>query len=176
MDILDCAFEEFSAVAQRLETLQEYKIYDTSEYVEFKKFMAGEHIEGFANQGWINDVATWRANGKIIERIRVIPEQVTDYFIYESRWCYPRNISAGESILMVNQKLYDEAKKRFGVSEKDVWMFDQKEMIELKYTAEFEYKDCCQIINRESKQNLEQLYAFLKEKAVTYSAWREDVR
>ncbi|MDR2125652.1 MAG: hypothetical protein LBP63_02315 [Prevotellaceae bacterium] len=143
MDVLDNAFETFSLCAYRLEVLPKYSIYNTNEFFEYKKFIKGKTIESFANQDWLDSLSHWGKKGKSIERIRVIPKILTDYFKYEFLWCYPKNIEYGENIRFV---LYD-----YFVSVcadnvlNDFWGFDKENVILLMYNDKFEYENCKQL-------------------------------
>ncbi|WP_305133387.1 DUF6879 family protein [Thomasclavelia cocleata] len=168
MDCLDYWFEKFSKVAMRLETLEEYAIYDTKEFDEFKKFITNKKIEGFANQDWINDINRWNLEGKVIERIRIIPNKKSDYFNYELKWCYPKNIQSGEQILFVFQEQYEKIRSEIPLLG-DFWMFDEKAIVMLEYNDQYEYVGCREINQPEVLDSYKRFYQALKERSVSYN-------
>lgn len=169
MDILDYSFDNFKRTGFRLETLNSYAIYDTNEYEEFQNFVKEQPITGFANQCWLDDIAKWKSEGKSIERIRVIPKELTEYFMYEFKWCYPRNIEVGEGIRFVSWKDYEQVVKRFQVKG-DFWAFDDSTVIILKYNSDFEYEDCEEIQGKEESKKYISMFQALKEKTFTYDS------
>ncbi len=166
MDCLDYGFDNFKKTAFRVETLPEYAIYDTDEYDEYKKFITNQTIEGFANSGWLNDIHNWCREGKKVERIRVIPLKVTDYFKYEVCWCYQQNIKYGESIIFVEYEDYKRISTKYNI-EDDFWIFDNNSAVILKYNNEYEYLDC-EEVSKDLISNYVSLYKELKLLAIEF--------
>lgn len=164
MDCLDIAFETFTKTATRLELLPTYHIYDTQEYAEFRNYIEGKLINGFANQAWIDDIINWKTEGKIVSRIRVVPHQQTDYYKYESSWCYPKNIAAGENIDFIPETTYQEISRQFGIND-DFWIFDEKIVIILRYNSSFEFEEAIQIEDEQVKSKYLEFYNSIKEVA-----------
>ena len=147
MNVLERGFNTFSKCAYRLEILPQYSIYDTNEFCEYEKYIKGEVIEGFANQEWLDSITQWKNDGKIIERIRVIPQILTDYFKYEFFWCYPRNIEHGEKITFIT---YDNYMSICGGKiVNDFWAFDNDIVVFLLYNEKYEYINCMQLSQKE---------------------------
>lgn len=165
MDALDNGFDTFSRYAYRLEVLPQYSIYDTNEFFEYEKFIKGEAIEGFANQDWLECITQWNNEGKVIERIRVVPQDITDYFKYEFLWCYPRNIEHGEKIRFVS---YDTFRSVCGeIVLNDFWAFDKEQVVLLLYNDKFEYDNCLQLSLKDANIYLN-IYEKLQAKTIDY--------
>lgn len=150
MDCLDVAFDTFTQTAFRVELLPKYHIYDTLEYEEFNNYIKNNPIEGFANQPWLDDIKKWTNDKKIIKRLRVVPQNPSDYYLYETNWCYPRNIAAGEIIKFIQERKYVELSKKFEIND-DFWIFDGNKVIILKYTNNFEFDEAIEINDEKIK-------------------------
>lgn len=153
MDCLDIAFDTFKKSANRVEIFPKYHIYDTSEFNEFKNYIDKKPIEGFANQAWLDDISKWVGENKSILRLRIVPEIVSDYYLYESNWCYPRNIAAGETIKFVKENAYKELSQRYGIND-DFWIFDDETVIILKYNEYFEFDKVIEVSSIEKDKYL----------------------
>lgn len=165
MDALDNGFDTFSKSAYRLEVLPQYSIYDTNEFFEYEKFIKGESIEGFANQEWLECITQWKNDGKVIERIRVIPQVLTDYFKYEFLWCYPRNIEHGENIRFVSYENFVSICG--GNLLNDFWAFDKEKVVLLLYNDKFEYENCLQLSEADANSYLN-VFERLQAKTLDY--------
>ena len=172
MDALDNAFETFSICAHRLEVLPQYSIYDTNEFFEYEKFIKGEVIDGFANQEWLDCLSHWKNRGKSIERIRVIPQVLTDYFKYEFLWCYPRNLQNGEDIRFI---LYDDFISICGDNVlNDFWAFDKENVVLLFYNNKFEY-DSCKQLSKEGVNSYLNIFEKLQAKTIDYEHCKKNL-
>lgn len=172
MDALDNGFDTFSKYAYRLEVLPQYSIYDTNEFFEYEKFIKGEAIEGFANQDWLECISQWNNEGKIIERVRVIPQVITDYFKYEFFWCYPRNIEHGENIKFIS---HDDFVSLCGENElNDFWAFDKEKVVLLLYNDKFEYDDCLQLSPKDACSYLN-IFEKMQTKAIDYEQCKKSL-
>jgi hypothetical protein len=172
MDALDNGFETFSKCAYRLEVLPQYSIYDTNEFFEYEKFIKGEVINGFVNQEWLESITQWKNSGKTIERVRVIPQVLTDYFKYEFIWCYPKNIEHGENIRFIS---YDKFVSICGENLlNDFWAFDQENVVLLLYNDKFEYDNCKQLSQDEVNSHLK-IFEKLQAKTIDYEQCKNNL-
>ncbi len=167
MDILDYYFDHFRKSAVRLETLPQYNISETNESTEFEAYISGKEITGFANQDWLDCLTTWKKEGKLIHRIRICPEPLTDYFRYEYYWCYPRNIAAGEDIRFVR---ISEASKASNIQLLgDYWLFDDAHLVQLFYDEQNEYASCEEITDIHTVDRVRELISDLSTVSKEYN-------
>lgn len=126
---LDRMFDGFAQTARRLETRERYDV--TEERKPFERFLAGQH-DGGADIGvtepWLERVRASVAAGKRFERVRVVPEPLTDYLRFELRACQ-FNVTAGEDIRYLHQA---EA-SRLDLPSHDFWVFDSATLVLLYF-------------------------------------------
>lgn len=173
MDELDKGFDTFTKCAYRLEILPQYAFCDAEEMHEFEHFIKGEKIEGFANHEWLGFISQWRSEDKVIERIRVIPPVITDYFEYEFLWCYPRSIESGEIITFVTYE--DFISVCGGNLLKDFWAFDKEKAVILLYDEKNEYYDCLDLSKKEVDAHLT-IFNKLRTKAIDYEHCKNSIK
>ena len=172
MNALERGFGTFSKCAYRLEVLPQYSIYDTNEFYEYEKYIKGEVIEGFANQDWLESITQWKNDGKVIERVRVVPQVITDYFKYEFFWCYPRNIERGENITFIT---YDDFMSICGSKTlNDFWAFDNEEVVLLLYNEKYEFVNCLELSQKEVESFLS-VFKKLQSVAMDYEQCKNSI-
>ncbi|SRR5690606_35734939 len=124
-------FRSFEHTAFRLETLQVYAVdYETE---PIRQFLAGAPMPDDPSKdewcGLIRDAVT---AGKIMSRVHVVIEPLTDYLRYEIGWSYPPNVEAGEDIRIL--PLADErdwpGDLPYGY---DFWLFDSRDLWVMAY-------------------------------------------
>jgi hypothetical protein len=120
----------FEHTAFRLETRDRYEL-DEEEREPFRLFMAGEP----ADDSWMSDfcdaVRGWVAEGKRLERVRIVTEPHSDY----ARWGLEvarLNIAAGEDI----RYLPRARAARRGLPDEDYWLFDSRQVAVLRFDDE----------------------------------------
>ncbi len=173
MNALERGFGTFSKCAYRLELLPQYSIYDTNEYSEFVKYINGEVINGFANQEWLDCLTKWTNEGKTIERIRVVPQVITDYFRYEFLWCYPRNIECGEKITFITFEEFASICE--GIKINDFWAFDNEMVVSLIYNDKYEFDNCLQLPDNVFPSHLN-LFRKMQSLAVEYNQCKNRIK
>lgn len=115
-------FDGFAHSAFRLETLSEYD----DEAV--RAFLAGEPRPPMpGKERWVARVQAACASGKIMSRVHIVAEPLTDYLRYELTWSYPANVAAGEDIRI--------ALVSAGLPDRDFWLFDSRRLLWLDYDA-----------------------------------------
>ncbi len=119
-------FYRFRYSVFRLETLQRYG--NSGEDEDFDAFMAGRPKP--PNPGHEQWQAMIRANvraGRLVQRVHVITEPLTDYARLELTWGYGPNAAAGEDIRIIPVG-EDEPWPRDVPQDKDFWLFDSHEL------------------------------------------------
>lgn len=117
MPDLSDLFDSFHSRAVRLECLPVYSV--PEEHEAFLAFMAGKHPSPQWISEWCDFVTTTTESGRVIERIRIVPEPPTDYYSFESTMGYPLTSAAGEIVSLVAQSSVPS-----GVHLFDFWLFD----------------------------------------------------
>lgn len=125
-------FTEFKNSARRIETLPVYRVSDETE--KFKSYLDGKPLPSDRNEGWTDLVRSIRTSGRSIERVRVVPSPLTDYFRFEVDWFYVFNQEAGEDTRFILKNDVPD------VVFKDTWLFDDSIVVDLSYTPEGEYQ------------------------------------
>lgn len=122
-------FTSFRHTAYRLETLQ---VYDVGYEAEpMRRFLAGEAEPGDqAKSEWTAMVSDAVRNGKIIQRVHIVAEPVTDYLRYEMGCSYPPNVTAGEDIRILDA---GTARSLAGLPALDYWLFDSRDLWIMEY-------------------------------------------
>lgn len=119
-------FHQFRYSVFRLETLQSYG--NSGEDADFEAFMAGRPKP--ANPGHEQWQAMVRANvqaGRVVQRVHVITEPLTDYAQLELTWGYGPNAAAGEDIRIIPVR--EGVAWPVDVPEgEDFWLFDSHEL------------------------------------------------
>jgi hypothetical protein len=85
----------FEHEAFRLELLDRYDSPGTQERV--RRFLAGEPGDAAARAGWDALIAEARAAGKVMSRVHVVSEPLTDYLQFELDFCRG-SVAAGEDV------------------------------------------------------------------------------
>jgi hypothetical protein len=123
----------FGSSAFRLETRDSYAL--GYERADFAQFLAGTptpppDLDWW--RPWLDRVAQWAAEGKIVSRVRVLAEPPTDYqrwMLWADRWC----AEVGEVIRYMPQSKAE----RIGLPlEHDWWLLDHERVVVMRFTDE----------------------------------------
>jgi hypothetical protein len=128
----DALFTGFQHTAYRLEARQ---VYDVSYEIEsYRDFLEGRRRpRDAAKFAWTDMIEESRAAGKIIQRVHLVNEPLTDYLRYELEWSYPPNVEAGEDIRILPAQLIPPGDiPRLAVLA-DYWLFDSSELWVMQY-------------------------------------------
>lgn len=138
-NLFEEVFKTFKKSAFRLEKLEKYHIEDSGEWKEYQDYLNGIPLPNRTTNTneWIRDNDVWEKEGKEILRVRVIPNILTNYLRYEIEWGYPYNIQAGEEVKFILQENYKQLIKNQYI--KDFWLFDDKKVLEMRYSDIGEY-------------------------------------
>lgn len=122
----DALFTSFEHTAYRLETLQQY---DVSYEVEpYRAFLEGHpRPTDTAKNDWVDMIRDATAAGKVIQRVHVVEEPLTDYLRYELEWSYTPNVEAGEDIRIMPVETWPSLPRY------DYWLFDSSDLWVMEY-------------------------------------------
>ena len=127
-------FTAFKHTAYRLETLQ---VYDVSYEIEpYRAFLAGQpRPRDESKNAWTAMLREAKASGKIVQRVHLVREPLTDYLRYEFEWSYPPNVEAGEDIRILPSKSVPPGDLSPLVLNRvrDYWLFDSKDLWVMQY-------------------------------------------
>jgi len=129
VDDLGTMFSTFTKSAFRLETLPEYRVLE--EQAELERYLAGEPLPDVGELApWLELLKSSTDAGKIVERVRVVPEPLTPYVRFEIEWGYLYNAEGGERIGVIP----DLAFSALDVSTHgDFWLFDDEVVFAMHY-------------------------------------------
>jgi len=128
----DALFANFKHTAYRLEILQ---VYDVSYEIEpYRAFLAGQPRPRDASKSaWTAMLKASAAAGKIMQRVHVVNEPLTDYLRYELEWSYPPNVEAGEDVRILPAcDVPDDGPPTLG-NINDHWLFDSSDLWVMQY-------------------------------------------
>ncbi|MFE2428424.1 DUF6879 family protein [Streptomyces sp. NPDC059373] len=122
-------FEDFEHTAWRLETREVYTVDEEQE--PFARFRRGEDPRTDWFQPWLDTMQAGIEQGKRIERVRVVPEVLTDYLEFELYLCQ-FNVQVGEDIRYLPE---DQAAK-LSLPGYDYWLFDSRRLARMHFDPE----------------------------------------
>lgn len=111
----------------RLETLDWYDA--PNEHEPYARFLAGEPADWAWREPWKRLVRDVRASGRIMQRVHVVSEPVSDYIRFELLHVYPANVDAGEDVRILSRS------EAFPPG-LDFWLFDDDLAALLKYDSD----------------------------------------
>jgi hypothetical protein len=114
-------FSAFEHTAFRLEVRESYY-----EREQLGQFLAGERIDLTDMQPWLGLMARLRAEGKRVERVRVVSEPHSDYTRF-GLWLCRYNTQAGEDIR------YLPRHHAAGLPDHDYWLFDSRRLYRMHF-------------------------------------------
>jgi len=109
----------------RLETLDWYDA--PNEHEPYARFLAGDPADLTWREPWKRLVRDTRASGRIMQRVHVVSEPVSDYIRFELLDVYPANVEAGEDVRILGRGLAG------GLAAGDFWLFDDRRAAFLTY-------------------------------------------
>ncbi len=127
-------FRSFKHTAYRLETLQTYDV--SYEIEPYRAFLAGQpRPHDPSKNAWTAMLAESAAAGKIVRRVHLVNEPLTDYLRYELEWSYPPNVEAGEDIHILPSKGVPPGDLSLLVLNRvsDYWLFDSSDLWVMQY-------------------------------------------
>lgn len=131
-DAFDALFRRFERTAQRLETRDSYAV--SREVDAVAAFNCGQWDEAAfraERQTFLASVRDATAAGRRRQRVRVVPDPLTDYLRFELRISRD-NVWAGEDIRYLNRQEADH----IGLPDHDFWLFDGERLALMYFTAD----------------------------------------
>lgn len=122
-------FETFEKSAFRLEGLPQYRV--TEEIDAFKHFEKHGKVPDNIGSKWAKTVAKNISEGKIMERLRLLSDPLSNYENFEIH-AYS-GIKAGENINIAKRDDYDY--------KYDFWFFDKKWITRMNYATDGSFID-----------------------------------
>jgi hypothetical protein len=121
-------FDAYERDAWRFEAQPTYTMPKEAESVA--RFLRGEPKPVDHNARWHERVRGFAASGRVIGRVRIVRQPLTDYQRYQFAWGIPGNINAGEDI-----RVLDVTQNDYGLplSGTDWWMFDDSRIVHLNF-------------------------------------------
>jgi hypothetical protein len=119
-------FTTFAHTAWRLETRDTFNVPYEREHLA--KFLAGEPDDFDWISEWFDTMRAASAQGKRVERVRVVGEPHTDY----TRWLLhvsQHNVEAGEDIRYLPRARMDELELPYA----DFWVFDSAQVAVIQF-------------------------------------------
>lgn len=117
-------FGRFEHTCFRLETRQRYD--EPGEADAFRLFLAGQEPASYpAKEAWLAIVRAAVTAGKVMQRVHVVAEPLTDYLRFETGWGYPLNAAAGEDIRI--------SRAAAALPGTDYWLFDSRALARMHY-------------------------------------------
>jgi hypothetical protein len=121
---LRALFHEFEHTAFRLETREQYY-----EREQLAQFLAGQQVDLSYMTSWLELMRRSRAQGKRIERVRIVSWPPSDYTRY-GLWLAQYNTEAGEDIRYVPRD------RAAGLPEVDYWLLDSCRLYRLRFAED----------------------------------------
>lgn len=122
-------FQAFGTSVFRLETLPVYKVAN-EEVEELQRFLAGEKPPIEMHYPWLDTISAGVRQGKTFQRVHIVHSPLTDYIRYEFEWAYVFNVKAGEDIRILDLA---EVENPGLPAMYDYWMFDESEVVHMRY-------------------------------------------
>ena len=105
----------------RLETLDWYDA--PNEREPYAGFLAGKPADWTWREPWKRLVRDVRASGRIMQRVHVVTEPVSDYIRFELLRVYPANVEAGEDVRILSRVTAERLSLDLAF-DGDFWEFD----------------------------------------------------
>jgi len=113
-------FENYKYTARRLEPRDTYNA-KPADKVHRQQYLAGELTDFSHMEGWVSKLASWGAQGKRMQRVRVVTEPLSDdakYLLAVAKV----NLAAGDEIRYLPR--HRAVELRLGPPNEDYWIFD----------------------------------------------------
>lgn len=128
----DRLFADFQRTARRLEVRGRYEVESERPYLA--RWRAGmqddpEHVR--ARHPWLDGVRASTAVGRRYERVRVVPEPLTEYVRYALRGTR-QTVEAGEDVRYLPRARADELE----LPDHDFWLFDGHQLVLMPFTSD----------------------------------------
>ncbi|MDD3340881.1 MAG: hypothetical protein PHN72_01580 [Bacilli bacterium] len=173
MDELMKHLNGFKISARRIETLPVYKIED-DEWEEYQNYINGVPEHSFEPSDWFRTVVQHTKNGRVVERIRVIPEEINPYIIFEFETGYVPHSVAGEKIHTISIEKYNALLSQ--IKKGDFWIFDDETVLEMIYSDDGKFLGTNVVDESFAVQEFIRSYDKIKKDADDFSAVLKIIR
>jgi hypothetical protein len=120
-------FGRFEHTCFRLETLQRYE--EPGESGALRSFLAGQEPAVYPGmEAWLAIVRGAVAAGKVMQRVHVVSEPLTDYLRFEIGWSYQLTAAMGEDIRI--------SRAAAALPSTDYWLFDSRALARMHYDGD----------------------------------------
>jgi hypothetical protein len=124
--------QPFRRSAFRLETLQDYS--GSGEDPHLAAFLAGKpRPPSPEHEQWAGAVRAHRRAGRVLQRVHVVTEPLSDYIRWELSWGYQPGVAAGEEVCIIPVA---DGEWPVEVPHRDFWLFDDTELYDMHYTLD----------------------------------------
>lgn len=129
----DARFWQFQSSVFRLETLQEYR--GSGEDEAIAAFEAGRAAppDDPVQTQWEELIRACRRAGRVMQRVHVVVEPVSDYMRFELTWAYAPNVAAGEDVRIVAVR---DGEWPPVLPRQDFWLFDDRDLYLAHYAQD----------------------------------------
>jgi len=160
----DALFAGFKHTAYRLETLQTYDV--SYEIEPYRAFLAGQpRPRDESKNAWTAMLRDAADSGKIVQRVHLANEPLTDYLRYEFEWSYPPNVEAGEDIRILPAGDIPAGMINGLAAQGDYWLFDSSDLWVMQYDRDGRFV----YIQQVSEPNTIVMRAYLRDAALHYA-------
>jgi hypothetical protein len=123
----EITLDEFGAAFPGLFNQEAYRLelFDFYESPHYRRWQAGE---AYDRSAWDTMLAQGRRTGRVVRRVHVIPQQLTDYLRHELDY-YRGSVAAGEDVRLLPR----EQAAGLDLPEFDYWLFDSRVAAFLDY-------------------------------------------
>ena len=126
-------FHQFRYSCFRLEALQSYG--NSGEDADFEAFMAGRPKPANpGHQQWQEMIRGNVQAGRVMQRVHVVAEPLSDYMRLELTWGYGPNAAAGEEIRIIPVR--EGEAWPADLPRHDYWIFDSRELYDQHYAPD----------------------------------------
>lgn len=122
-------FQRFKRSAFRLEVHQVYTM--PGEEEDVRRWLAGESKPADDNNRWHTVIRANVAEGKTMQRAKIVRQPFTEYTRMLMEWFVPDNVAAGE-----DYRIIDITNRKIDLPNQDFWMFDEETVVHLNYRAD----------------------------------------
>jgi len=160
-------FTAFQKIAFRWERLESYRVNSEVEYFEYY-IHKGVCLADDCSNDWIKVVENANRQGKAIQRVRLLPEEIGDYLRFEIDCGYIYSAEQGEKIYFIPQNIANSLKN---IPDYDFWLFDDKILVKMNYDNEGNFLGAEKIKNEhEIRKSLMAKNALIKN-SILFEEW-----
>jgi hypothetical protein len=122
-----------SLFTRRVFRLEALDYYDApNEREPLARFRAGEPVDPAWREPWKKLVTEVRKSGRIMERVHIVSEPVSEYTRFSLLHGYPASVEAGEDVRIISRA----AAAASGLPTADYWLFDDDLLAMLVYETD----------------------------------------